>query len=488
MSEGRRQRLWVTALLVTAGALIIGLGSGWALLVTGAILGGLVVVRWPIVGVLFFAVTIPLENLVIVGEATLTRLLGMGVFAGWLAHKILFRESWKALARNPLVVPATLFIALAAISMLWAQEPRLTRADTLQLLRLFAMALLLLDVVDGWEKLEWVVRVLVVGAVAASLITLYQYHFTGLARAGEDISGNVNATAALLVTLVPFAFYMLQSSQSAGWRLLGCTALAVSIAAVAVTFSRMSLLLLPPLLALQCWRTIRTRRGTAWLAGVAAGVAIVAVFTIPWREVERRTSTILPYLAASVADPGGSRIAESSSRAFHLRAGIAMFADHPVLGVGYGNYSDYFLREYQFQVEGSEKLWRHRRSPHSSNIGILADLGLVGLSLWIVLLGVGFFAVFKAWRTMRRVAYRSDGFLLVQAVTYAYLLQAVAFPWYGESHTEKLFWMILSLGVVADGLARQTATSLDREVEDRRSDSTAIRRRAPSVIPVPSRG
>ncbi len=163
-----------------------------------------------------------------------------------------------------------------------------------------------------------------------------------------------------------------------------------------------------------------------------------------------------------------------SARGYHLLVGLEIFADHPVLGVGYGNYGDYFLHDYQFEVEGMSKLWGSRRSPHSSNIGILADLGLVGLALWLFLLGVGLYAVFRAWRTMRGRGYGSDGFFLVQAVAY---------PWYLPSLEQKLFWIVLSLTVVTHGLAMRTVGAQGSGRKQPLMESTPARAGSYAQIP-----
>ncbi len=453
-----RRRILLSGLVFVVGGWLAVTASVPTAFLLGVLLGAGVIVYRPMLGVLFFAVTIPVENLVMFGDSTLTRLMGMGVFAGWGVHKILYGESWRTLFQNPLMLPATLLIALAALSMLWAREPGITLAGTFQLLQMFALTLLLLDLLNAWTRVEQFVRVLVIGALTASAVTLFQFYVSGLDRAGSQVGGGVNETSLMLLTLLPFAFYMLRSSQSAIWRLLGRISMVAGVGAIVVTFSRMSLLLLPPLLLTQYWETLRHRRGSGWLAVTTAGIVIVAMLNVPWSLVERRASTILPYIEATMGDGAGSgsEEGEMSARGYHLLIGLEIFADHPVLGVGYGNYGDYFLHDYQFQVEGMSKLFKSRRSPHSSNIGILADLGLVGLALWLYLLGVGLYAVFRAWRSMRGRGHGSDGFFLVQAVAYSYVLHAAAYTWYVPSQELKLFWIILSLTVVTHGLAMRT--------------------------------
>jgi len=445
------------SLLLLGCLLAVAAAVPAAALLLGVLLGAVVVVRQPLIGVLFFAATVPLANLLVFQGGTFTRLIGMGVFAGWGIHKILYRESWNRVFRSPLVLPATLFVAWVALSMLWASYPTLTYSGTITIVQLFALALLLIDTLDSWKRTEWCIRVLIAAALATSILVLWQYFVGGAHRAGDNLAGGQNETAMLLVTLLPFAFYMIRSEQSHFWKLLGISYFLIASLAVLLSFSRMNMLLLPIVILSQFWLTLRHGRGRPWLAIATAGVVVVALLYAPWQQLERRAESILPYLRASVENPGGRGAAESSARGYHLRVGFAIFADHPVLGVGYRNYGEYFRRLYQFEVEGNEQLLDTIRSPHSSTVGIMADLGLVGLGLWVWLLGLGIYASFRAWRTLRRIAHRSDSFLLVQAVTSAYLLQAIAYPWYTPNQDQKLFWMILALTIVIYRLSEELA-------------------------------
>ncbi|MEJ2240304.1 MAG: O-antigen ligase family protein [Gemmatimonadales bacterium] len=382
-------------------------------------------------------------------------LIGLGVFAGWAVHKILYRESWSSVFRNPLVLPAVLFAALVALSMLWAEYPRRTYVGAITVFQLLALALLLIDTLNKWERVEWLVRVLIAAALMTSILMLWQYFVGGVHRAGDNLAGGQNTTAMLLVTLLPFSFYMIRSAQTPFWKVLGISFFLLATLAVQLSFSRMNMLLLPIVMVSQFWLTWRQGRGRPWLAMAIAGTLAVGVLYAPWERLERRAETILPYLQASIDNPGGRAVEKSSARGYHLRVGLAIFADHPVLGVGYRNYGEHFLRLYQFEVEGSEEFLDTVRSPHSSTVGIMADLGLVGTGLWLWLLSLGLYLSFKAWRMLRRTAHRSDSFFLVQAVASAYLLQALAYPWYTPNQDQKLFWMILALTVVTYRLSHQ---------------------------------
>ena len=69
----------------------------------------------------------------------------------------------------------------------------------------------------------------------------------------------------------------------------------------------------------------------------------------------------------------------------HWLGAIEIFNDHPVLGVGYENYGQAFLTTYQFEVPQKwvQRVYTTLRSPHSSILGLLAELGLIGTAVWV---------------------------------------------------------------------------------------------------------
>jgi O-antigen ligase len=143
-----------------------------------------------------------------------------------------------------------------------------------------------------------------------------------------------------------------------------------------------------------------------------------------------------------------------SGRGFHHLVGLHMFADYPVLGAGYNNYGYQFLWRYQLEVSGGHKLWDSQRSPHSSHIGMLAEVGLAGTALWALLILVPLARLVGARGAIRGrpVSYVS---LSAYFVALAYLLQIGAYAWYTPTQKEKAFWVLLAMVTVLPGLVLQ---------------------------------
>jgi hypothetical protein len=448
---------------MAVGALVLALLTGFLVASQGVIgfaavlaLGfGLVVYRWPFLGLLLFAGTLAIEKLLVVegagGAASGSRYLGTIVFAAWMAGKLLRRESVAPLLKSPLSVTAALFFAFALTSTLWAYWPNIAQRGALVLVMFIALGILTFDLVRSWERLDRVIKALVLGATAAALITIEQAVVGGARRAGGDVAGGVNATSMILVTMLPFAFYLLRSQTSLWWRILGITYIAVGLTATVVTYSRMNLLVLPIILPLLAFHTFAGRRGRIPILAAAVTATVVGLYAIPTERLQDRLATIVPYIQETLGSETG--IVQASERGFHLQVGFAIARDHPLIGAGFRNYGPLFRDEYQFFVPGAGYVWRSPRSPHSAHVGILANLGIIGLGTWLALLfGAGLIPAIRAWRRMAR---RRDlnPHLASQAIAYAVGLQIFVYGWYDDIEVTKLLWILLGLAGAAMTLA-----------------------------------
>jgi len=337
----------------------------------------------------------------------------------------------------------------------------------IRIAQMVALALIVIDLADSGRKLDLVAKALVLGALFAAGTTLYQSEVLDLRRAGGNIAGGINDTAALLVTVVPLAFYLLRTSDRFIWGVVGTLYLGIAAVSVVVTFSRLNLLLMPPLLLVLYLLTLRDRRGRRWLVAVTVAGAAAATVFVPWAELADRAQTIDAYVDQTMRF--GQAQTVTTPRGYHMRVGLAIARDHPFIGVGYGNYGFLFRDEYQFQVPGSTVLYGSVRSPHSAYIGIAADLGGVGLAAWLVLLGLSAASVAQAWRLARARGLRNL-VPLIEALALMLGLHMFAYGFYAPNQTDKLLWLIMAMCiavriVVTDGVK-------DSDLIEHRSESS----------------
>jgi hypothetical protein len=178
-------------------------------------------------------------------------------------------------------------------------------------------------------------------------------------------------------------------------------------------------------------------------------------------RIMERASTIGPYIASTLNPDPDNPI--SSGRGYHIRVGLAIAKDHPIAGVGYLNYGWYFVRQYQFEVGGRERLFTSPRSPHSSHVGILADLGLIGFTLWLLLLfAVGMRYSVAAWRISKRHGLLEYRFM-AESLMVSFGLHALPYGMYQPNQQDKILWVLLPMTFAAYRLVVAAAPRLREE-------------------------
>lgn len=266
---------------------------------------------------------------------------------------------------------------------------------------------------------------------------------------------NPNAYAQTLVVVVPLALDQLWHERRSLLRLLAAWALAVSVLTIFFTYSRGGLLALVFALAVLL---IDRRPNFLPVLGTAA-IAVALLGFVP-STYTQRISTLLEFL------PGTSNQLYDTSfrgRVSENEVGLMIFRDHPLLGVGMGNYPMYY-QNYSTQLGLDYR--RVARSPHSLYIEVLSEQGIVGILAFTLLL-------FSVHRGLRQA---KENFLRSGAPDYAWMTGAL---WAGllgylfagifkNSAYSNSFWILIGMAMAVAQLAHQTYLSF-HEAQAKRS-------------------
>lgn len=401
--------------LAVLGVLLARLPLTWAAaLVMGValLLGALID---PLVGLVTVGLAIPFGGAITLPIPVLNAadLLVAWVVVCWLAQGVAARKI--TFRFPPLGWPLIVFLLIAAASLTQATSWREGLPEWLKWAEFAAVYFVAAQVLD--RRRRWA---LVIALLAAGLceVALGGYQFVRQAGpAAFEVMGRFmraygtfrqpNPYAGYLGYLLPIAISLALWAVGRWWRrrrasdlglglMIGGVALALG-AGILMSWSRGAWMGL--LAATAAVLGLRNRRAAALtLTGAALLVAIIALAGVGWLpdSIAARLSDLGGYVVGP--DAARTEITDANfsvmERLAHWDAGLRMFADHPWLGVGIGNYGANYAG--YAQAHWYEPLGH----AHNVFINFLAETGALGFGAFAVFwLGLVWLAARSAGRT-----------------------------------------------------------------------------------------
>ncbi|HWQ00239.1 MAG TPA: O-antigen ligase family protein, partial [Vicinamibacterales bacterium] len=278
-----------------------------------------------------------------------------------------------------------------------------------------------------------------------------------LAGAVSGLFGNPNDLALTLVAILPLAVAFALSRGRPAVRVTSALGALLMAAAVVFTQSRGGSIGMVAMLGALVLGLRRIRPAAAALAVLAA---LAATPLLPDSYVERMAS-----IFDAEKDPTGSR----EARKRLMREGYQAFLEHPLTGVGAGQFQNY-------KPEAREEAWRET---HNVVLQVASELGAAGLAVFVFLVATAFRGAVSAVRRARSPAGRATpgadwlrlfGVALVASLVgwlVAAMFASVAYYW--------TFYYLLAASAAMADLAR-------REIAPRRRTSPAGRRATASPV------
>jgi O-antigen ligase len=451
--------LWAGRVAVGAAAFAVGSALGHAgnplqlLLLAGvgglAIAGTIAQLRWCLVAALFLLVAYVPDVLASRSAAhALTALVLAGALVRWTAGRERF-----AVPRELLAFVA-LGLAYAAASV-GATDRAAAAAETLDLVSyaaIVAMLLALLDTPAWLRRAVWAVvagvGLLALLAVVQQVTKTYGSSYAGLATvlpSGDAMRSagplNPNPFGQVLATAAVLAFYLARmQSRSFARAFAGATA-GVCVVALVYTQSRAALIALVIVaVAIGVLHGVRLRVLALALCGAIALGSIV----VP-QSLQQRVDALSEGTSATTSTRDSNSLRGRTSENL---AGLHMWGDHPLLGVGPDNFEVHY-QTYSAAIGIDPR--PQQRSAHNLFLESLAEIGLLGT---MAFLAVIYLAVSGAWRARSRLEGR-DALLgegLAVALV-AFLICALTL----HSSYARYEWIFLGLGLAAGCLARRPA-------------------------------
>jgi O-antigen ligase len=324
-----------------------------------------------------FVFTIPWEKSVWVPEVgSIARFVGIVAFAAGGAVALRYRPLRRP---NAVLILAAVFVAWSAVTWLWSLDP----AATLRRIRTFAELLAMLWLI--WnscrtpERQRHLMQAYVFGAIAASGLAFWRYlhhhqtYYLRYAASGFD----PNDFGLVLALSVPLTLY-LALRERRPWRWIYLGMVPIVLAAVLLTASRASLIatFVAFTFAFFTWRASdRTFRVVSLALMAALALSLVRFAPAPQRK---RLATI----------PNEITRGTLHDRTRIWRTGLKVLKQHPILGVGSGAYPE--------AVEpwlGRPMVAGFQYVAHNTFLSVLVECGIVGFTIYALLLGTLFLYV-----------------------------------------------------------------------------------------------
>jgi putative inorganic carbon (hco3(-)) transporter len=417
----------------------------------------------PIVGLSVVLLMSFLERFsAITGVVSLTKMIGALLVLSWFAVVATTPAGERAraglVARQPLLAAALVLLAAwGSISLAWAEQPAEAQNSVLRFALNFLLFPIALVAIRRQRDVAWLFGVFIAGAlltVALGFLVAPTGNPADAARL-EGAVGNPNQLGSYLVVAMVLSAAFINQRWPPTARAAALAAATIAAVGLFLTLSRGALLGLAAALLVAPFVVGRGRRAAALVLVVltVAGTATWYAAIAPADSVDRITHP----------ERGGG-----SGREDLWRVGWRMISDRPLVGVGAGNFGvssiHYLLRPGSTQRD-KYIVVRHTVA-HNIYLTVLAELGIVGLTLFVLILLI---CLRCALLAAREFAARRDPTmeLLARALLIALVGLLVA-DFFSSALYSKQLWFLLAATPALLALARRPGTDERRETPPQR--------------------
>ncbi|HTI78506.1 MAG TPA: O-antigen ligase family protein [Mycobacterium sp.] len=373
-------------------------------------------------------------------EVSVGKLLGVALVVAYLASRP--HRRWVPVPKVFWVL--LVFLGVLAVSLLRSGRVADGVVEFLRYCMFAAFAFLVVQLVTDRARLVRLAEVFVISSTAAAAVGTFRFLVSTTGRASGPI-GEANDFAYVLATAVPLALYL-------AWRhrerqVLWLLATGILLVTIALTFSRGACVALA---LAGLWAAMHNRTIAKRLVATVAGVALLggAVLALNSKWVEDRINA-----KTAVADENWA------SRRALWRGAIEMFQQEPLLGVGTGLYPH---RAAEFVHD--EPWGINEPVAHNAYLEVLAEDGVVGLTLFVAFIGGSWVGLVRA-RCAARTVDDADGAGLALAVQ-ASAIVAVVGAVFLSVQIQPPIWFTAAMGVAL-------AASIGADAPARRSPDQA---------------
>jgi putative inorganic carbon (HCO3(-)) transporter len=372
--------------------------------------------------------------------ATLAKPVGALLVVAWAGAALTRRGTLPLLPRaQPLLFSVIVgLLVFGGVSVLWATAPSQTQYALGRLLQVAALFLVAFTAASDRAGFRTLIYGYLVASVATSVYSIASGHYLSSGRLATLFDPNY--FAAELIPAILIACFLLVTVDSPGARWLFAIVAAVDLAAFALTQSRGGIVgMLVALIA----------------AVVLAGRARPRILALVLVLTAVGLGYYLGYKPAHVFGSGarGGLSATSSGRLDLWRVALRVAEGHPVGGVGLGNYQTvepaYATQALNLQFVSF--IVTDRLVAHNTYLQMAAELGLVGLFLFLMILLLPLRLAARTLEALERKRHPLE--FHVRGLLAGVVGMLVAY-FFISAEVEKPLWFLLALLASAPALLR----------------------------------
>lgn len=387
-----------------------------------------------------------------------------------IAIRVLFRGEQIVFPR--VTVWFTVFLMVQAVGALLSIDPPAAFESVLTSITEGALLfLLIVNAVRTQQVLHGVVWSFLAGGALLGAVSAHQYltnsydkPYGGLAQTegkGFGVQGErvkiiqnraagplavKNRYAQVMLMLFPLGLFQFFGERKSSLRWLALAATVLIMAGWALTFSRGSTIALGlTIVVMVCLGHFRLRHLV-----VVGTLATMLLLALPQFRARLSSLESLPALLTGKMTSTNRVDGAINGRVTEMLAGVRVYADHPIIGVGPSMFRNY---SQEYGNVGGLKALETRREAHCFYAAVAAEFGTVGM---IALLG----GVFVTLRDLRRVrqACAASHPLLAQLATGFFFMIVVYLTTGIFEHFSfiRYFWTMMALATACVCIASRT--------------------------------
>ena len=312
-------------------------------------------------------------------------------FVGFLVlvifvRRFIFKDEFHGWVQLALLL--TSYGLLGSLSLLYVSDFDEAYLDLIDFLKDALIVILIVMIISRWESFRSMIWVLLAAGLLMGCISVFQrltgtftniYWGFGSAINSSDVGYRLagpikdpNTFAQILVVLIPLALERYQNEKNLFLKLVAVVTLLILVFTITFTYSRGGFLAL--FVAVVVWLIKRPPSPQVVTLIIAAGILVLRMLPSNYTERILSLSAFIPGSTSFVTSDQSFR-----GRSSENLVAINMFLDHPITGIGPGNYSVYY-QEYSRQLGIDPR--RSSRSAHSLYLEVLAERGLPGIFIF----------------------------------------------------------------------------------------------------------